>query len=66
MRSDFFPEAFLDPGAQANRLNLATLIGQEPGPDSTGPYSTLQLGSTFDVPLIPPLAGIVLFSRSDM
>lgn len=35
-----------------NRLNLATLIGQEPRPYAIGPYSNVQMGSTFNVPVI--------------
>jgi outer membrane protein TolC len=51
-RSAFLPKAGLQLEEQMNRLNLATLIGQEPAPYSIGPYSNVQLGSTFDVPLI--------------
>jgi outer membrane protein len=51
-RSAFLPKASLGLEAQMNRLNLATLIGQEQPPYSIGPYSNVQLGSTFDVPLI--------------
>lgn len=51
-RSAFLPKAGLQLQEQMNRLNLATLIGQEPRPYSIGPYSNVQLGSTFDVPLI--------------
>jgi outer membrane protein len=51
-RSAFLPKASLGLEEQMNRLNLATLIGQEQRPYSIGPYSNVQLGSTFDVPLI--------------
>jgi outer membrane protein len=51
-RSAFLPKASLSLEEQANRLNLATLIGQEPPPYSIGPYSNVQLGSNFDVPII--------------
>jgi outer membrane protein len=51
-RSAFLPKASLDLQEQMNRLNLATLIGQESPPYSIGPYSNVQLGSTFDVPVI--------------
>jgi outer membrane protein len=52
VRSGFLPKASLQLEEQANRLNLATLIGQEAAPYSIGPYSNVQLGSTFDVPVI--------------
>jgi outer membrane protein len=51
-RSVFLPKANLELEQQMNRLNLATLIGQEPRPYSIGPYSNVQVGSTFDVPVI--------------
>jgi outer membrane protein len=51
-RSAFLPQASLGLEEQMNRLNLATLIGQEQRPFSIGPYSNVQLGSTFDVPII--------------
>ncbi len=51
-RAAFLPKANLQVEEQMNRLNLATLIGQEPRPYSVGPYSNVQTGSTFDVPLI--------------
>jgi outer membrane protein len=51
-RSAFLPKASLGLEEQMDRLNLATLIGQEQRPYSIGPYSNVQLGSTFDVPLI--------------
>jgi outer membrane protein TolC len=51
-RSEFLPKATLVLEEQRNRLNLATLIGQENSPYSVGPYSNLQLGSSFDVPVI--------------
>jgi outer membrane protein len=51
-RSAFLPKASLGLEEQMNRLNLATLIGQEQRSYSIGPYSNVQLGSTFDVPLI--------------
>jgi outer membrane protein len=51
-RSAFLPKATLVLEEQANRLNLATLIGQEQPPYSVGPYSNVQLGTGFDVPII--------------
>jgi outer membrane protein len=51
-RSEFLPKATLVLEDQMNRLNLATLIGQENYPYSIGPYSNIQLGTNFDVPLI--------------
>ena len=51
-RSVFLPKGSLMVEEQANRLNLATLIGQEPAPYSVGPYSNLQAGAAFDVPVI--------------
>jgi outer membrane protein len=51
-KSAFLPKASLGLEEQMNRLNLATLVGQEQRPYSVGPYSNVQLGSTFDVPLI--------------
>ncbi len=51
-RSAFLPKAGLQLEEQMNRLNLATLIGQEPRPYSIGPYSNVQVDSAFDVPLI--------------
>jgi outer membrane protein len=51
-RSAFLPKASLGLEEQMNRLNFATLIGQEQRPYSIGPFSNAQLGSTFDVPLI--------------
>jgi outer membrane protein len=51
-RSTFLPKAGLQLEEQMNRLNLGTLIGQEPAPYSIGPYSNVQLGSSFDVPVI--------------
>jgi outer membrane protein len=52
VRSTFLPKASLSLEEQANRLNLATLIGQESAPYSIGPYGNVQLGSNFDVPII--------------
>jgi outer membrane protein len=51
-RSAFLPKASLGLEEQMDRLNLATLIGQERRPYSIGPYSNVQLGSAFDAPLI--------------
>jgi outer membrane protein len=51
-RSAFLPKATLVLEEQMNRLNLATLIGQEQPPYSVGPYSNVQLGAGFDVPII--------------
>jgi outer membrane protein len=51
-RSGFLPKAGLQVEDQMNRLNLATLIGGNTYPYSIGPYSNVQLGSSFDVPLI--------------
>jgi outer membrane protein len=51
-RSAFLPKATLVLEDQMNRLNLATLIGQEQPPYTVGPYSNVQLGSGFDVPII--------------
>ncbi|MFT4111340.1 TolC family protein [Silvibacterium sp.] len=51
-RSAFLPKSGLQLEEQMNRLNLATLIGQEAPPYSVGPYGNLQVGSTFDVPVI--------------
>jgi outer membrane protein len=51
-RSNFLPKAGLQLEEQMNRLNLGTLIGQEAAPYSIGPYSNIQLGSSFDVPVI--------------
>jgi outer membrane protein len=51
-RSALLPKASMGIEEQMNRLNLATLVGQEQWPYSTGPYSNVQLTSTFDVPLI--------------
>jgi outer membrane protein len=51
-RSAFLPKASLGLEEQMNRLNFATLVGQEQRPYAVGPYSNVQLGSTFDVPLI--------------
>jgi outer membrane protein len=52
VRSIFLPKASLSLEEQADRLNAATLIGQETRPYSIGPYGNVQLGSTFDVPII--------------
>ena len=51
-RSAFLPKATLGLEEQMQRLNLATLIGQESPPYSVGPYSNLQLGANFDVPVV--------------
>jgi len=51
-RSTFLPKVGLQLEEQMNRLNLATLIGQETAPYSIGPYSNVQLGSSFDVPVV--------------
>jgi outer membrane protein len=51
-RSAFLPKASLGFEEQANRLNLATIFGQDTRPYSVGPYSNVQLGSNFDVPII--------------
>jgi outer membrane protein len=51
-RSAFLPKASLSLEEQANRLNLATLIGQESPPYSIGPYGNVQLRSNFDIPII--------------
>jgi outer membrane protein len=51
-RSVFLPKGSLTVEEQANRLNLATLIGQEPAPYSVGPYSNFQAGAAFDFPVI--------------
>jgi outer membrane protein TolC len=63
-RSAFLPKASLALEEQMNRLNLATLIGQEQRPYSIGPYSNVQLGSTFDVPLLRSLRGRTTRLRS--
>jgi len=52
IRSAFLPKASLSLEEQSIRFNTATLIGQETPPYSIGPYSNVQLGSNFDVPLI--------------
>jgi outer membrane protein len=51
-RSVYLPKATLGLEEQMQRLNLATLIGQESAPYSVGPYSNVQIGATFDVPII--------------
>ena len=51
-RSAFLPKASMGFEEQANRLNLATIFGQDTRPYSVGPYSNVQLGSNFDVPII--------------
>jgi outer membrane protein len=51
-RSVFLPKATLGLEEQMQRLNLATIFGQESAPYSVGPYSNAQLGTTFDVPVI--------------
>ena len=51
-RSVFLPKAALGLEEQIQRLNLATIFGQESAPYSVGPYSNLQIGATFDVPII--------------
>jgi outer membrane protein len=52
-RSAFLPKGSLGLEGQMNRLNLATLIGQDqPRSYAIGPYSNVQLGFTFDVPFI--------------
>jgi outer membrane protein TolC len=51
-RSTFLPKASLGLEEQMQRLNLATLIGQESYPYSVGPYSNAQLNANFDVPII--------------
>jgi outer membrane protein len=51
-RAALLPKAALGFEEQADRLNLATAFGQEAPPYSVGPYSNVQLGATFDVPLI--------------
>jgi outer membrane protein len=52
VRSTFLPKATLELEEQMQRLNLATLIGQESYPYSVGPYSNAQLGANFDVPVV--------------
>jgi outer membrane protein len=52
IRSVFLPKASLSLVEQSIRFNAATLIGQEAPPYSIGPYSNVQLGSNFDVPLV--------------
>src|ERR1700733_5583772 len=49
-RSVFLPKATLGLEEQMQRLNLATIFGQESAPYSVGPYSNAQLGTPFDVP----------------
>jgi outer membrane protein len=51
-RSVFLPKATLGLEEQMQRLNLATLIGAESYPYSVGPYSNVQIGANFDVPII--------------
>jgi outer membrane protein len=51
-RSVFLPKATLGLEEQMQRLNLATIFGQESAPYSVGPYSNVQIGATFDVPII--------------
>lgn len=51
-RSVFLPKATLGLEEQMQRLNLATNFGQESAPYSVGPYSNVQIGATFDVPII--------------
>lgn len=51
-KSAFLPKGSLGLEEQMNRLNLATLIGQEQRPYSIGPYSNVQIGSVFEAPLI--------------
>jgi outer membrane protein TolC len=48
----FLPKATAGLEEQMQRLNLATLIGQESAPYSVGPYSNVQLDANFDIPLI--------------
>jgi outer membrane protein len=52
VRSGFLPKATLGLGEQMQRLNFATLIGQDSGPYSVGPYGNLQLTAGFDVPIV--------------
>jgi outer membrane protein len=51
-RAALLPKAALGVEEQAERLNLATAFGQEAPPYSVGPYSNVQLGATFDVPVV--------------
>jgi outer membrane protein len=51
-RSVFLPKATLGLEDQMQRLNLATIFGQEAAPYSVGPFSNVQIGATFDVPII--------------
>lgn len=51
-RSAFLPRATGGVGEQIQKLNFATLVGQEPPPYSVGPYSNLQVNANFDVPLV--------------
>jgi outer membrane protein len=51
-RSAFLPKATAGLEEQRQRLNLATLIGQESPPYSVGPYSNVQLDANFDIPVI--------------
>ncbi len=51
-RSVFLPKATLGLEDQMQRLNLATIFGQESAPYSVGPYSNVQIGTSFDVPII--------------
>ncbi len=51
-RSVFLPKAALGLEEQMQRLNLATIFGQESAPFSVGPYSNVQIGATFDAPII--------------
>jgi outer membrane protein len=51
-RSVFLPKATLGLEEQMQRLNLATIFGQDSAPYSIGPYSNVQIGATFDVPII--------------
>jgi outer membrane protein TolC len=51
-RSVYLPKATLGLEDQMQRLNLATIFGQESAPYSVGPSSNVQIGATFDVPII--------------
>jgi outer membrane protein len=51
-RAAFLPKATAGLEEQMQRLNLATLIGQESAPYSVGAYSNVQLDANFDIPLI--------------
>ena len=51
-RSLYFTKAASGLEEQMQRLNLATIFSQQSAPYSVGPYSNVQIGATFDVPII--------------